>query len=163
MTDLEAEMPAIRSAVTIVEQEDVAFALGLCREVHRIYGDYLEGRVYSNEPLEAGLMMTIEMLAILSGSVDSGMPAMRIGVAAAQVTEMLSVLFNRNWVETPLRPKLRDRYRAALGQPPAGAGGELAAAGAEPEAPGGPGAGTGGAEPAFARRGLRRLFRRRRC
>jgi hypothetical protein len=133
---------------TIVEQEDVVFALGLCREIHRIYGDYLEGSVKSDESLEAGLMMTIEMLAIMSQSVDSGMPAMRVGVAAAQVTEMLAVLFDRNGFGTPLGPQLRSRYRAMLAEP------RLVP---QPELPA-----PAGDEPVRGRRGLSRLLRRRR-
>jgi hypothetical protein len=134
------------STITIVEQEDVAFSLGLCHEVHRIYGDYLQGRVSASESLEAGLMMSIEMLAVLSRNVNTGMPAMRIGVAASELTEMLAVMFDQNWVETPLGPKLRTRYRELLAEPPTTP--EL-----EP---------VSGPAPAPRRRGLSRLLRRTR-
>jgi hypothetical protein len=100
--------------VTLVEEDDVAFALSLCREVHRLYGDYLASGLPADDSLKAGLMMTVEMLAILNQSVESGMPAMRITVAASQVTEMLAVIFDEDWTQNPMGSTLRQRYRSMM-------------------------------------------------
>jgi hypothetical protein len=102
------------AAITIVEEDDVAFTLSLCREVHRIYSRYQEGGMETSESLEAGLALTVEMLAMLSASVDAGMPAMRIVVAAAEVTEMLAVMFDHDWSKNPAGARLRERHLALI-------------------------------------------------
>jgi hypothetical protein len=99
---------------TLVEEDDVAFTLSLCREVYRIYGGYQEGAFVAGESLHAGLVMTMEMLAGLSRIVTVGMPAMRITVAAAQTREMLAVMFDDDPMENPLAFKSREQYRAML-------------------------------------------------
>jgi hypothetical protein len=99
---------------TLVEEDDVAFTLSLCREVYRIYGGYQEGAFVASDPLHAGLVMTMEMLAGLSRIVTVGMPAMRVTVAAAQTREMLAVMFDDDPMENPLAFESRDRYRAML-------------------------------------------------
>ena len=104
------------AGVTLVEEDDVAFSLSLCREVHRVYGEYLASGLPATDSLKAGLMMTVEMLAVLSNSVQSGMPAMRITVAAAQVTELLAVIFDEDWMQTPMRSTLRERYRSLMAE-----------------------------------------------
>ena len=109
---VEAFPPA--AGVTLVEEDDVAFTLSLCREVHRLYGEYLASGLPATDSLKAGLMMTVEMLTLLSDSVESGMPAMRITVGAAQVTEMLAVIFDEDWTQHPMGSALRDRYRSMM-------------------------------------------------
>jgi hypothetical protein len=99
---------------TLVQEEDVAFTLSLCREVYRIYGGYQEGAVVADESLHAGLVMTMEMLAGLSRSVTVGMPAMRVTVAAAQTREMLAVMYDDDPMENPSAFKSRERYRTML-------------------------------------------------
>jgi hypothetical protein len=106
----------VEAGVTLVEEDDVAFSLNLCREVHRLYGEYLTSGLPATESLKAGLMMTVEMLAILSNSVQAGMPAMRITVAAAQVTELLAVIFDEDWTQAPMRSTLRARYRSMMAE-----------------------------------------------
>ena len=99
---------------TLVEEDDVAFTLSLCREVHRIYGRYQEGALTGAEPLQAGLVLTIEMLAALSLRIETGMPAMRITVAAAQTREMLAVLFGLDPMHHPVGTSFRARYLRIL-------------------------------------------------
>jgi hypothetical protein len=134
------------AGVTLVEEDDVAFTLSLCREVHRLYGEYLSSGLPATDSLKAGLMMTVEMLAILSNSVESGMPAMRITIGAAQVSELLAVIFDEDWTQNPMGSSLRARYRSLMADslnasPPA-----LEATAGEPQ----------------RRGGLSRLFRRAR-
>lgn len=104
------------SGFTLVEEDDVAFSLGLCREVHRIYGDYQDGNLPSTESVLAGLTVTVEMLAVLGRSVKDGMPAMRITVAAAQTREMLAVVFDRDPMHKPLEKRFRDQYRSMVAE-----------------------------------------------
>jgi hypothetical protein len=104
----------VATGVTLVEEDDVAFTLSLCREVHRLYGEYVSSGLPATDSLKAGLMMTVEMLAILSNGVESGMPAMRITVAAAQVSEILAVMFDQDWTQSPMGSTLRDRYRSMM-------------------------------------------------
>lgn len=92
----------------------MAFSLSLCREVHRIYGRYQDASLTGSEPLQAGLVLTIEMLAALSFRVETGMPAMRITVAAAQTREMLAVLFGLDPMHQPVGRGNRDRYLRIL-------------------------------------------------
>lgn len=123
----EPDQPVVeRGGFTFVEEDDVAFTLQLCREVHRLYGDYQEGGLPSGEYVLAGLTVTMEMLAVLSGSITDGMPAMRITVAAAQTREMLAVTFGRDPLEGPPESRYRAHYRSivdesarALGSHPA--------------------------------------------
>ncbi|MDA8044279.1 MAG: hypothetical protein M0Z30_03435 [Actinomycetota bacterium] len=104
--------PVVESAgFTFVEEDDVAFSLRLCREVNRIYGEYQEGLLASTDAVQAGLAVTVEMLAVLSRSVRDGMPSMRITVAAAQTREMLVVVFGRDPMQQPLELGHRERYR----------------------------------------------------
>lgn len=111
---------------TLVEEDDVAFTLSLCREVHRIYGRYQEAALTGSEPLQAGLVLTIEMLAALSLRIGTGMPAMRITVAAAQTREMLAVLFGLDPMHHPVGAGFRERYLRILAdaspRPPAAIG-----------------------------------------
>jgi hypothetical protein len=111
---------------TLVEEDDVAFTLSLCREVHRIYGRYQEAAQPGSEPLQAGLVLTIEMLAVLSLRIETGMPAMRITVAAAQTREMLAVLFGLDPMHHPVGASFRERYLRILADaspvPPAAIG-----------------------------------------
>ena len=160
---------------TFVEEDDVAFSLGLCREVHRIYGDYQESGLRLDDGLLAVLAVTVEMLAVLSRTVTGGMPSMRITVAAAQTREMLAVLFGQDPLNGPLDPVYRQHYRALVEQPartlaaavPDGCAAESldAGPGAGPEAEGGdagPEAEGGDAGPERRHRSrLRRLFGRR--
>ncbi|MBV9660456.1 MAG: hypothetical protein JO337_04800 [Acidimicrobiales bacterium] len=78
---------------TLVEEDDVAFTLTLCREINRIYGGYQDGELAPDENVWAGLSLTLRMLSTLQGTVLDGMPAMRLQVAAAQAREMHAVLF----------------------------------------------------------------------
>lgn len=99
---------------TLIEEDDVAFTLQLCREVHRLYGDYQVGNLASDDYVLAGLAVSMEMLAALSRQVTDGMPAMRITVAAAQTREMLAVMFGRDPLEGPLDGRFRAHYRAIV-------------------------------------------------
>lgn len=128
---------------TLVEEDDVAFALSLCREVNRLYGLYQEGRMQASPPLEGALMVSIEMLALVARTVTTGMPAMRITVAGAQLREMMSVVFDADPFTGSMDRSVRDGFRAvlaemharpagaepiALAEPVAGASAELAPA-----------------------------------
>lgn len=99
---------------TLIEEDDVAFTLQLCREVHRLYGDYQVGDLPSDEYVLAGLAVSMEMLAALSRQVTDGMPGMRITVAAAQTREMLAVMFGRDPLEGPLDGRFQAHYRAIV-------------------------------------------------
>jgi hypothetical protein len=101
---------------TLVEEDDVAFSLSVCREVHRIYGEYQDGELPVDDRLHAGLVVTVEMLAALSQSVVDGMPAMRITVAAAQTREMLAVMFGQDPLHHPPDREFRRRYRCVVNQ-----------------------------------------------
>lgn len=101
---------------TLVEEDDVAFSLSVCREVHRIYGEYQDGGLSVDDRLHAGLVVTVEMLAALSQSVVDGMPAMRITVAAAQTREMLAVMFGQDPLHHSLDREFRQRYRCVVDQ-----------------------------------------------
>ena len=102
------------SGFTLVEEDDVAFSLQLCREVHRIYGEYQDGRLPPTESMLAGLVVTVEMLAALSRTVVDGMPSMRITVAAAQTREMLAVAFGQDPMQKPVQRRLSERYRSLV-------------------------------------------------
>lgn len=78
---------------TLVEEDDVAFGLSLCKEIHRIYGSYQSGELEGTESVHIGLVLTAQMLSTLAGRVNKGMPAMRIEVAWAQTSEMMAVMF----------------------------------------------------------------------
>ncbi len=104
-------MSVQRPGFALVEEEDVAFTLQLCREVHRIYGEYQDGELPSTDSMLAGLVVTVEMLAALSRMVRDGMPAMRITVAGAQTREMLTVGFGQDPMQQPVERRLRERYR----------------------------------------------------
>lgn len=104
----------VESGFTLVEEDDVAFTLQLCREVHRLYGDYQVGDLPSDEFVLAGLAVTMEMLAALSRRVTDGMPAMRITVAAAQTREMLAVMFGRDPLDGPLDGRFQAHWRAVV-------------------------------------------------
>lgn len=108
--------PVDQGAFTLVEEDDVAFSLQLCREVHRIYGQYQDGGLPSTDSMLAGLVVTVEMLAALSRMVREGMPAMRITVAAAQTREMLAVGFGQDPMQEPVQRRLRERYRSLVAE-----------------------------------------------
>ncbi len=114
LVDAPSDILAETSGFTLVEEDDVAFGLGLCREVHRLYNDYQDGHLPGTEAVRAGLMVTVEMLAILSRSVREGMPSMRIMVAAAQTREMLAVVFDYDPMEAYPDPGLREVNRSVL-------------------------------------------------
>ncbi len=116
LTDAPSDVLAEPTGFTLVEEDDVAFSLRLCREVHRLYNDYQEGDLPSTDPVRAGLMVTVEMLAILSRSVHDGMPAMRIMVSAAQTREMLAVVFDYDPMDRPLDLEFRELYRSIVAQ-----------------------------------------------
>jgi hypothetical protein len=77
----------------LVEEDDVAFSLGLCREIQRIYVSYHDGDLTPTEGVRDGLALSLEMLTVLRATVTEGMPAMRLEVAAAQAREIVGVLF----------------------------------------------------------------------
>ncbi len=79
---------------TLVEDDDVAFSLALCREIRLIYDDYQDGVLTANDSLRSGLNLTIEMFGMLRGTVTNGMPALRLEVGAAQAKEMLLTMFD---------------------------------------------------------------------
>ena len=91
----EALTPVVENGgFTIVEQDDVAFALSLCKEIHRIYGSYQSGELEpGDDSVRLGLLLSSQMLSTLGGAVTKGMPAMRLEVATAQTREMVAVLF----------------------------------------------------------------------
>ena len=101
---------------TLVEEDDVAFALSLCREVNRLYGLYQEGRMQASPQLEGGLMVSIEMLALVARTVTTGMPAMRITVAGAQLREMMSVMFDADPFTGSADRSVRDGFCAVLAE-----------------------------------------------
>lgn len=82
----------VDTAFEVVEDDDVAFSLALCREVQRLYASYQSGELESTDEVGAGLDLARQMVLALQGSIDSGMPAMRLQVAAAQTAEMTAVL-----------------------------------------------------------------------
>jgi hypothetical protein len=110
------EAIAAPSGFTLVEDEDVAFTLRLCREVNRIYGRYHENGLSSTDPLLTTLAMTAETLAALSKVVKDGMPGVRITVAAAQTREMLVVMFAQDPMEYPSLRKSQ-QYSLVAGEP----------------------------------------------
>ncbi len=95
----------------LVEEDDVAFSLGLCREIQRIYSSYHEGVLTPTEGVRDGLTLSLEMVAVLTATVTEGMPALRLEVASAQAREMVGVLFgmsraDRNLIASQARRKL---------------------------------------------------------
>lgn len=84
------------SGFTLVEEDDVAFSISLCREINRIYGSYESGELEADHSVHLGLSLTVQMLARMSSAVTKGMPAMRIEVASAQTREMMTVLFGES-------------------------------------------------------------------
>jgi hypothetical protein len=96
----------VSTGFTLVEEDDVAFTLSLCREVHRIYGGYQDGSLTVDDSLKGGLLVTIEMLAALIGLIEGGMPSMRIAVAATQTREMLAVMFDEDPMQKPIADML---------------------------------------------------------
>lgn len=80
------------SACGVVEDGDVAFALALCREVHRLYDGYRRGELEPSAEAAAGLEAARTMLDSLLPAIASGMPSMRLEVARAEAEEMLVVL-----------------------------------------------------------------------
>ena|ERR1700677_1574103 len=110
------EAIAAPSGFTLVEDEDVAFTLRLCREVNRIYGRYHEDGLSSTDPLLTTLTMTAETLAALSQVVKDGMPGVRITVAAAQTREMLVVLFHQDPMQYPSLRKLQPPHPSGIGE-----------------------------------------------
>jgi hypothetical protein len=97
MQDLPAETPkdlAKKPGFIVVEDDDVSFAVALCREIHRMYGMYQADELPATDSVEHGLMLTMEMFSTLQNSVTDGMPALRLQVGAAQAREMLGTLFS---------------------------------------------------------------------
>lgn len=95
----------------LVEEDDVAFSLGLCREIQRIYSSYHEGVLTATDGVRDGLTLSLEMVTLLRATVTEGMPALRLEVASAQAREMVGVLFgmssaDRNLIASQARRKL---------------------------------------------------------
>jgi len=95
----------------LVEEDDVAFSLGLCREIQRIYSSYHEGTLTPTDGVRDGLTLSLEMVTVLRATVTEGMPALRLEVASAQAREMVGVLFgmssaDRNLIASQARRKL---------------------------------------------------------
>jgi hypothetical protein len=109
------EAIAAPTGFTLVEDEDVAFTLRLCREVNRIYGQYHGDGLASTDPLLTTLAMTAETLAALGQVVKDGMPGVRITVAAAQTREMLVVMFDQDPMKHPSWRKFEQHYPSVLG------------------------------------------------
>lgn len=143
----------VSTGFTLVEEDDVAFTLSLCREVHRIYGGYQDGSVAATDSLKGGLLITIEMLAALTNTIDGGMPSMRIAVAATQTREILAVLFDEDPIYRPVAAALWGPPAPAVEEAPYGSVAALEGP-ADPDAPAVPIA------PVRRRRGVLRLFRR---
>ena len=98
---VETLIPVVESSgFTLVEEDDVAFSLSLCREINRIYGSYQSGDLEGNESVHLGLALTGQILSTLARSVSKGMPAMRIEVAWAQTAEMMAVMFGESIART---------------------------------------------------------------
>ena len=90
----EAITPVVENGgFTLVEEDDVAFSISLCREIHRIYGSYESGDLEADHSVHLGLSLSVQILTTLANTVTKGMPAMRIEVASAQSREMMAVLF----------------------------------------------------------------------
>jgi hypothetical protein len=96
---------------TLIEDDDVAFSISLCREVHRIYGTYQDGELEATDSVRAGLNLTAQMFAVLQNTVTDGMPAMRLEVGAAQAREMMAALFGEGlpYRRSPQGPPARNR------------------------------------------------------
>ncbi len=86
----------------LVEEDDVAFSLGLCREIQRIYSAYHDGILTPSDGVRDGVALSLEMLTVLRATVTEGMPAMRLEVAAAQAREIVGVLFGLENAERSL-------------------------------------------------------------
>lgn len=105
---------------TIVEQDDVAFSLSLCREIHRIYGSYQSGELEADDSVRLGLLLSAQMLSTLADAVTKGMPAMRLDVAAAQTREMVAVLLGEPITgkkPRAVRPRGETRCQRPIGTP----------------------------------------------
>jgi hypothetical protein len=90
----ESPKPIVESpGFTLIEDDDVAFTVSLCREIHRIYGDYQAGALEATDSVRAGLNLTMQTFAALQNTVIDGMPALRLEVGAAQAREMMAALF----------------------------------------------------------------------
>ena len=103
----------------LVEEDDVAFSLGLCREIQRIYAAYHDGILTPTDGVRDSLALSLEMLTVLRATVTEGMPAMRLEVAAAQAREIVGVLFGlgnaeRSLIMTQARRKLNRLGAAEL-------------------------------------------------
>jgi hypothetical protein len=97
---------------TLVEEDDVAFSLTVCREIYRIYATYQSGELFATEPVRAGLLLTTQMFATLQNTVTEGMPALRIEVAAAQTREMMAALFGQGLPSKRTGAAQQDRGRS---------------------------------------------------
>ncbi len=86
----------------LVEEDDVAFSLGLCREIQRIYSSYHDGDLTPTDGVRDGLTLSLEMLTVLTATVTEGMPALRLEVASAQTREMIGVLFGMSRADRAL-------------------------------------------------------------
>lgn len=94
LSEPRSQAPTVESpGFKLVEEDDVAFSLGLCREIQRIYIAYHDGDLTPTDGVRDGLALSLEMLTVLRGTVTEGMPAMRLEVAAAQAREIFGVLF----------------------------------------------------------------------
>jgi hypothetical protein len=106
--------------VTLVEDDDIVFALSLCREIQRIYDSYRDGALQATNSVRRGLLLTLEMFAVLQSTVTAGVPAMRLAVGSAQVREMLAAPFGGELPSGMSAPPqtLSQRWRAFLDKLP---------------------------------------------
>jgi len=104
--------PVVQSSgFTLVEEDDVAFSLTVCREIYRIYGTYQDGELAATQAVRSGLLLTMQMFATLQNTVTEGMPALRIEVAAAQTREMMGALFGHGLPSKRMGTASQDRSR----------------------------------------------------
>jgi hypothetical protein len=109
----EAPKPVVENpGFTLIEDDDVAFSISLCREIHRIYGTYQDGELEATDSVRAGLNLTTEMFAVLQNTVTDGMPAMRLEVGAAQAREMMAALFGEGFPSSKSREVRSGRSRS---------------------------------------------------
>jgi hypothetical protein len=87
------DTPRAQSTSSGVAEDDIAFSLSLCREVHRIYGMYQDGDLSTGCDTWAALRVTLEMLSVLQNTVVDGLPSRRLEIATAQLNEIDQVLF----------------------------------------------------------------------
>jgi hypothetical protein len=88
-----------------------------------LYVSYRNGDLQPNENLWAGLSLSLETLEILQDRIVTGLPAMRLEVALAQVREMNAALYGPTSGKALVRPTVsrsapRRQAEAATGSAP---------------------------------------------